>query len=285
MAFHDYNAVHYRKVHRQFEVLAEGEEFVLAKQWRDQQDKKALDRLVNAHTRLVHKIANGYKGYGLPLEDLIAEGQIGIMQATKHFDPDKGYKFATYATWWIKAVMQDYVMRSWSLVKVGTTSAQRKLFFNLRRMKNQLDGADDNNNFFSDEKMETIAHRLNVQKSDVQSMYQRLSGSDSSLNAPLGNQEESKGEWIEWVSDEHNNHEEMILEKNEHQKRKALFEKALHQLKPRQQHVIIARRLQDPPKTLEEVGKELDLTSERIRQIENEAFEKLRTLIKKALIK
>lgn len=264
---------------RETDLLTENEEYITAKEWKYNQDLKALDRLIKSHLRLVVKIAKGYSGYGLPLEELVAEGHVGILQATKKFDPEKGFKFSTYAHWWIKASIQDYILNSWSLVKMGTTAAQKKLFFKLRKAKNALD-QEEQNTFLSNEKILKISEELAVKPQEVIAMHERLSSQDSSLNAPLSKNQDGHSEWIEWVSDDKHSHEEQILQQNEHDLRHTLFEKAFQKLKPKEQYVLSMRRLAEPHKTLEELAEELHLSKERIRQIENLSFEKVKKHIK-----
>lgn len=258
--------------------LSSDEEFMLAKEWREKQNQQALNRLVKSHLKLVIAIAHGYKGYGLPIEDLIAEGQVGIMQATKHFDPDRGFKFSTYAQWWIRSLIQEYILHSWSLVKIGTTNAQKKLFFSLRKTKNMID-AREGDEYLSDKKILEIAAHLNVSPAEVVQMSQRMV-QDSSLNAPLG-QSDGESEWIEWVSDTGQNQEEKALEENEQNKQKEILNAALLQLSERERRIFMDRRLLEKPKTLEELSILLGVSKERIRQIEVEAFEKIKKTIKK----
>jgi RNA polymerase sigma-32 factor len=258
--------------------LTDEEEYTSAKEWKENQDPKALSRLVESHLKLVIKIAKGYSGYGLPLEDLVAEGNIGILQATKKFDYEKGFKFSTYAQWWIRASIQEYILGSWSLVKMGTTAAQKKLFFNLRKMKNKLD-KEDQNTFLSDEKISKISIQLDVKPEEVKQMHQRMFQQDSSLNAPLSQSDEGESEWIEWVCDDKETHEEEILNSNESHKQHLLFEQAFKKLKPREQYILSARRLHEEPRKLEDLALELNLSRERIRQIENAAFDKIRKFV------
>ncbi len=266
-----------RKI-RNLPYLEENEEFMLAKKWRDNQDQKALNRLVQSHLQLVVKVAQGYAGYGLPLADLIAEGNVGVLQATKHYDPEKGFKFSTYAHWWIKAAIQEYILHSWSMVKIGTTNAQKKLFFSLRKIKNQLD-LRDKDTFLSDKKIGEIATKLDVKPEEVIQMYQRLQGKDSSLNAPLSRHDDSESEWIEWVNDDSASQEDVVLEKNENEIKSDLFNQAYKRLSPREQYVLSSRRLLDAPKTLEELSSELNLSRERVRQIEVASFEKIKKIM------
>lgn len=260
-------------------VLSCEEEYICAKDWREKQNKKALDRLVNSHLRLVMKVAQGYRGYGLPISELVAEGNVGILQATNNFDPEKGVKFSTYSTWWIRASMQEYVLKSWSLVKMGTTSAQRKLFFGLRKMKRALD-IEDNSSYLTNEKIQTIAEKLEVKPQEVVEMHNRFAAKDSSLNAPMSMASESESEWIEWVSDDSESHEDIILEKDEHRRKNKLFEEAILSLSDREKYIISERRLKDNPKTLEEIAQELGLSRERVRQLEVQTFDKLKKAVK-----
>lgn len=260
-------------------ILSSEEEYICAKDWREKQSKKALDRLVSSHLRLVMKVAQGYRGYGLPISELVAEGNVGILQATKNFDPEKGVKFSTYSTWWIRASMQEYVLKSWSLVKMGTTSAQRKLFFSLRKLKRTLD-AEDNSSYLTNEKIQTIADKLEVKPEEVVDMHNRFAGKDSSLNAPMSSASESESEWIEWVSDDSESHETLILETDEYTRKNELFEEALLKLSDREKYIIAERRLKDKPKTLEDIAQELGLSRERVRQLEVLAFDKLKKAVK-----
>ncbi len=260
-------------------ILSSEEEYICAKDWRDKQNKKALDRLVSSHLRLVMKMAQGYRGYGLPISELVAEGNVGILQATKNFDPEKGVKFSTYSTWWIRASMQEYVLKSWSLVKMGTTSAQRKLFFSLRKLKRSLD-VEDSSSYLTNEKIQTIAEKLEVKPQEVVDMHNRFAGKDASLNAPMSSASESESEWIEWVSDDADSHEDFILEKDEYSRKNELFEEALLKLSDREKYIIAERRLKDQPKTLEDIAQELGLSRERVRQLEVQAFDKLKKAVK-----
>lgn len=265
---------------RETTFLSDNEEYITAKAWQEKQDPKALDRLVKSHLKLVIKVAKGYNGYGLPLEELVAEGNVGILQATKKFDPEKGFKFSTYAQWWIKASIQEYILNSWSMVKLGTTRTQKKLFFNLRKLKNKLD-KEKKDDFLSDEKIEKIAQELNVTKDEVTNMHQRLTSKDTSLNVPVKSADDGSGDWIEWVSDDAESHEDKIFDQNEFKKRQILFEKAFKILKAKEQYIFSARRLSDKTKTLEELAEEMNLSRERIRQIEKIAFDKIRQYISK----
>ncbi len=257
---------------RKFPMLDAAEEYILAKNWRDKGDKESAHKLVTSHLRLVAKIATGYRGYGLPMSELVSEGNIGLMQAVKKFDPEKGFRLATYAMWWIRASMQEYILRSWSLVKIGTTAAQKKLFFNLRKMKNQIMKSDQTD--LLPEQVTEIANRLDVSAEDVNSMEQRMKGPEASLNATITG-EEGETEWQDWVVDENADQELRIAHKQETSKKKALLDKALHVLNDREKEILFERRLIDEPKTLEELSQKHSVSRERIRQIENRAFEKL----------
>ena len=257
---------------RKFPMLDAAEEYVLAKNWREQGDKEAAHKLVTSHLRLVAKIAMGYRGYGLPVSELVSEGNIGLMQAVKKFDPEKGFRLATYAMWWIKASIQEYVLRSWSLVKIGTTAAQKKLFFNLKKIKNQIFAAEQGN--MLPEHITEIATQLDVREDEVVSMNQRLAGHEHSLNAPVGS-EEGDAEWQDWVVDENADQELQIAHRQETTKRKALLDKAMSILNEREKEILFDRRLNEEPKTLEELSQKYNISRERIRQIENRAFEKL----------
>ncbi len=257
---------------RKFPMLDAAEEYVLAKNWRDKGDKEAAHKLVTSHLRLVAKIAMGYRGYGLPVSELVSEGNIGLMQAVKKFDPEKGFRLTTYAIWWIKASIQEYVLRSWSLVKIGTTSAQKKLFFNLKKIKNQIFAAEQGD--LLPEHVTEIANQLNVREDEVVSMNQRLAGHEHSLNAHVGN-EEGDAEWQDWVVDEDADQELQISQRQELNQRQALLKNALHVLDEREKEILYDRRLIDEPKTLEELSQKYKVSRERIRQIENRAFEKV----------
>jgi RNA polymerase sigma-32 factor len=257
---------------RKFPMLDAAEEYVLAKNWRDKGDKESAHKLVTSHLRLVAKIAMGYRGYGLPVSELVSEGNIGLMQAVKKFDPEKGFRLATYAMWWIRAAIQEYVLRSWSLVKIGTTSAQKKLFFNLKKIKNQIFAAEQGN--MLPEHVTEIANQLDVREDEVVSMNQRLAGHEHSLNAHVGN-EEGDAEWQDWVVDTEADQELQISQRQELQQRQELLKKALHVLDEREKDILHDRRLIDEPKTLEELSQKYNISRERIRQIENKAFEKV----------
>ncbi len=265
---------------RRFPVLEPDEEYMLAKRWQEHQDPKAAEQLVGSHLRLVAKIANGYRGYGLPVIDLIAEGNVGLMQALRKFDPDKGFRFSTYAMWWIRANIQEYVLHSWSLVKIGTTAAQKKLFFNLRRLKSEMQGMDEP--IISAQTIKDIADELNVSENEVTEMSKRLGGPDQSLNVPL--KEEGLDEWQDWLVDEESTHESKLIERDENNQRNTLLEIALKSLNERELQVIQERRLKDPATTLETLSEAMGISRERVRQIEMRAFEKLQKAVKTAAI-
>ncbi len=265
---------------RKFPMLEAGEEYMLAKSWSDHDDTEAAHKLVTSHLRLVAKIAMGYRGYGLPLGELIAEGNVGMMQAVKRFDPERGFRLATYAMWWIRASIQEYILRSWSLVKLGTTAAQKKLFFNLRKLKGQIQAIEDGD--LSPEQVAIIAHKLNVPETEVINMNRRLAASDHSLNAPV--RADSEGEWQDWLVDETPDQETSLGEAEELGKRRELLAAALETLNERERHILTERRLQEEPKTLEELSKIYNISRERVRQIEVRAFEKLQRAMKNAMI-
>jgi RNA polymerase sigma-32 factor len=262
----------YLKKIRKFPMLDAAEEYILAKNWRDKGDKESAHKLVTSHLRLVAKIATGYRGYGLPMSELVSEGNIGLMTAVKKFDPEKGFRLATYAMWWIKASMQEYILRSWSLVKIGTTAAQKKLFFNLRKMKNQIMRSDQSD--LLPDQVTEIANRLDVTEDEVSSMEQRMKGPEKSLNATISD-ENGDSEWQDWVVDENADQELQIAHRQETTKRKALLDKAMSILNEREKEILFDRRLNEEPKTLEELSQKYNISRERIRQIENRAFEKL----------
>ncbi|MBI36607.1 MAG: RNA polymerase factor sigma-32 [Alphaproteobacteria bacterium] len=262
---------------RKFPMLSHDEEFMLAKRWIEHEDVDAAHKLVTSHLRLVAKIAMGYRGYGLPLAEMISEGNIGLMQAVKKFDPDKGFRLATYAMWWIRASMQEYILHSWSLVKMGTTAAQKKLFFNLRRMKGKLKALDEGD--LSPENVEKIATELNVAEADVVSMNRRLAGPDASLNASVRTDGDGEGEWMDWLVDESDSQEILIAEEDELEKRREMLSTAMSGLNDREQHILTERRLKENPLTLEELSKTYGISRERVRQIEVRAFEKLQKTI------
>ena len=266
---------------RRFPMLTAEEEFMLAKNWRDSGDVEAAHRLVTSHLRLVAKIAMGYRGYGLPVGELIAEGNVGMMQAVKRFEPDKGFRLATYAMWWIRAAIQEYILRSWSLVKLGTTAAQKKLFFNLRKVKGQIKAIEEGD--LTHEHVTEIAEKLNVSEDEVISMNRRMSAPDHSLNAPL--RMDSDGEWQDWLVDEDSvDQETHLVEKDEFEIRQGLLEQAMETLNERERHILQERRLTDNPATLEDLSKEYGISRERVRQIEVRAFEKVQKAVKNAFI-
>jgi len=255
---------------RKFPMLEAEEEYMLAKRWRDRNDLKSAEKLVTSHLRLVAKIAMGYRGYGLPVSELVSEGNLGLMRAVKKFDPEKGFRLATYAMWWIKASMQEYILRSWSLVKIGTTSAQKKLFFNLKKLKNKI--APRSEGDLKKEHVNEIADRLNVSKEEVVSMNRRLSGQEKSLNDSIG---EDGNEWQDWLVDKSMDQELKVSQNQEFEQRQDLFKESIHILNNREKEILYARRLNDEPTTLDELSKKYKISRERIRQIENKAFEKL----------
>jgi RNA polymerase sigma-32 factor len=265
---------------RRFPLLEPEEEFMLAKSWKEYGDTEAAHRLVTSHLRLVAKIAMRYRGYGLPMAEVISEGNIGLMQAVKRFDPDKGFRLATYAMWWIRAAIQEYVLRSWSLVKIGTTAAQKKLFFNLRRAKGNIKAFDEGD--MTPAQVSEIARKLSVSEEDVISMNRRLAAPDHSLNAPLRNDAEGDTEWQDWLVDEHQNQEMMVAERQEIDQRRALLEEAMKSLNEREAHILTERRLKDEPQTLEDLSREYGISRERVRQIEVRAFEKLQKAMRSA---
>ena len=262
---------------RQFPMLQPDEEYMLAKRWREHGDREAAHRLVTSHLRLVAKIAMGYRGYGLPISEVISEGNVGLMQAVKRFEPEKGFRLATYAMWWIKASIQEFILRSWSLVKMGTTANQKKLFFNLRKVKGQIQALDEGD--LKPDQVKEIATRLGVPEDDVVSMNRRLAG-DASLNAPL--RVDSEGEWQDWLIDDHDDQETALAESEEFSMRADLLKNALGKLTDRERRIFEARRLRDEPLTLEELSSEFGVSRERIRQIEVRAFEKVQKAVKNA---
>ena len=263
---------------RQFPMLEPQEEYMLAKSWREHGDRDAAHRLVTSHLRLVARIAMGYRGYGLPIGEVVSEGNVGLMQAVKRFDPDKGFRLATYAMWWIRAAIQEYILRSWSLVKMGTTAAQKKLFFNLRKIKGQLKALEEGD--LRPDQVKRIATQLGVTEEDVVSMNRRLAG-DSSLNAPVRNDSES-GEWQDWLVDDTMDQETALAESEEAERRRGMLNNALQGLNERERRVFEARRLSEDPLTLEELSTEFGVSRERIRQIEVRAFEKVQKAVQKA---
>jgi RNA polymerase sigma-32 factor len=261
---------------RKFPMLSPEEELSLSHAWRDHEDMEAAHKLVTSHLRLVAKIAMGYRGYGLPVGELISEGNVGMMQAVKRFDPDRGFRLATYAMWWIRAAIQEYILHSWSLVKMGTTAAQKKLFFNLRRLKGQMQAIDEGD--LNPEQVTEVATKLGVPEADVVSMNRRLAAPDHSLNAPV--RADSEGEWQDWLVDESESQESELAEREELTGRKKLLANALKTLNARETHILTERRLKDEPSTLEALAAEYGVSRERIRQIEVRAFEKLQKAMK-----
>ncbi len=277
----DSNLARYLAEIRKFPMLEQSEEFMLAKRWQEHQDKEAAHKMVTSHLRLVAKIAMGYRGYGLPMSEVISEGNVGLMQAVKRFDPDRGFRLATYAMWWIRAAIQEYILHSWSLVKIGTTAAQKKLFFNLRRVKGQLKALEEGD--LHPDTVKEIATRLNVPEEDVVNMNRRLAAPDHSLNAPMRNDGDG-GEWQEWLVDDVETQETQLAESQEFGKRKQLLDKALKLLNPRERRILAERRLKDEPTTLEDLSKEFNISRERVRQIEVRAFDKVQRAIRNAAI-
>ncbi|HEY8574060.1 RNA polymerase sigma factor RpoH [Phenylobacterium sp.] len=264
---------------RKFPMLAKDEEFMLAKAWQEHQDPEAAHRLVTSHLRLVAKIAMGYRGYGLPIGEVISEGNVGLMQAVKKFDPDKGFRLATYAMWWIRASIQEYILRSWSLVKMGTTAAQKKLFFNLRKAKSEIAALQEGD--LRPDQVSQIATKLGVLDEEVISMNRRLSGGDASLNSPL--RADSESEWQDWLVDDTTpSQETMVAETQEKSIRMSLLEEAMTELTDRERHILTERRLKDEPTTLEELASQYGVSRERVRQIEVRAFEKLQKAMRAA---
>jgi len=274
------NLSRYLQEIRKFPMLAQDEEFMLAKRWQEHQDTEAAHRLVTSHLRLVAKIAMGYRGYGLPLSEIISEGNVGLMQAVKRFDPDRGFRLATYAMWWIRAAIQEYILHSWSLVKIGTTAAQKKLFFNLRKVKGQLKAIEDGD--LPPETVKEIATRLEVTEGDVVDMNRRMSSHDHSLNAPL--KVDGEGEWQDWLVDDGPSQETRLAEDQEFGRRHKLLDRAMAILNPRERKILVERRLKDEPATLEDLSKEFGISRERVRQIEVRAFEKIQRSIRSAAI-
>jgi RNA polymerase sigma-32 factor len=262
---------------RQFPMLEPEEEFMLAKRWKEHGDSKAAHKLITSHLRLVAKISMGYRGYGLPIGEVISEGNVGLMQAVKRFEPDKGFRLATYAMWWIKASIQEFILRSWSLVKMGTTANQKKLFFNLRRMKGQIQALEEGD--LKPDQVKLIAKRLGVTEEDVVSMNRRLGG-DTSLNSPI--RADSEGEWQDWLVDDSSSQEDVLVESEETEMRRGLLTEAMEKLTDRERKVFEARRLQDEPATLEDLSQEFGVSRERIRQIEVRAFEKVQKAVRNA---
>ena len=276
----DSNLARYLAEIRQFPMLEQSEEFMLAKRWKEHQDTEAAHKMVTSHLRLVAKIAMGYRGYGLPMSEVISEGNVGLMQAVKRFDPDKGFRLATYAMWWIRAAIQEYILHSWSLVKIGTTAAQKKLFFNLRRVKGQLKALEEGD--LKPETVKEIATRLDVSETDVIDMNRRMAAPDHSLNAPV--RMDGEGEWQEWLVDEGESQESLLAESQEFGRRQKLLARALNLLNPRERRILSERRLKDEPTTLEDLSKEFGISRERVRQIEVRAFDKVQRAIRNAAL-
>jgi RNA polymerase sigma-32 factor len=264
---------------RKFPLLTPEDEYMYAKRWQAHEDPAAARHLVTSHLRLVAKIAMGYRGYGLPLAEVVAEGNVGLMQAVKRFEPDKGFRLATYAMWWIRAAIQEYVLRSWSMVKLGTTAAQKKLFFNLRKAKNHIGAIEEGD--LTPEHVATLTDRLGVTERELTDMNRRLSGGDSSLNAPL--RAEGESEWQDWLADETPDQETRLAEREEMGDRHNLLENAMTELTEREQEIIRSRRLQEDPATLEDLSQKFGISRERVRQIEVRAFEKLQKAMKAAM--
>ncbi len=264
---------------RRFPMLEPQEEYMLAKRYNEHGDRDAAHRLVTSHLRLVAKIAMGYRGYGLPISEVISEGNVGLMQAVKRFEPDKGFRLATYAMWWIKAAIQEYILRSWSLVKMGTTANQKRLFFNLRKVKSQIQALEEGD--LRPDQVKEIATKLNVSEEEVVSMNRRLSG-DASLNAPIRATEGDSGEWQDWLADDAETQENVLAEQDELDQRRAMLREALDVLDKRERRIFEARRLADDPLTLEQLSEEFDVSRERVRQLEVRAFEKVQKAMQKA---
>ncbi len=270
------NLTRYLQEIRKFPMLTVEDEYRLAKEYHDNETPSAAEQLINSHLRLVAKIAMSYRGYGLPLGELISEGNVGMILAVKRYDPERGFRLATYAMWWIRAAIQEYILHSWSLVKMGTTAAQKKLFFNLRRMKNTLENVSEGD--MSPEHVAKIATELNVPETEVISMNRRLSSPDHSLNAPL--RADSEGEWQDWLADESDDQETELANRQEKNERSALLTQAMEVLNPREQYILTERRLRDTPATLEGLSQKYNISRERVRQIEVRAFEKLQKSIR-----
>ncbi len=274
------NLARYLQDIRKFPILEAQQEFMLAKSWREHGDSDAAHQLVTSHLRLVAKIAMGYRGYGLPMGELISEGNVGMMQAVKRFEPDRGFRLATYAMWWIKAAIQEYILHSWSLVKIGTTAAQKKLFFNLRRIKGEIQALEEGD--LVPENVKEIATRLNVSETEVIQMNRRMAAPDNSLNAPL--RADSEGEWQDWLVDTSDSQETQLAESEELEKRRDLLHGALETLNERERHILVERRLSEDPLTLEQLSQQFGISRERVRQIEVRAFEKLQKSIRTAAV-
>jgi RNA polymerase sigma-32 factor len=266
---------------RKFPMLEPQEEYMLAKRYQEHQDRTAAHRLVTSHLRLVAKIAMGYRGYGLPIGEVVSEGNVGLMQAVKKFEPDRGFRLATYAMWWIKAAIQEYILRSWSLVKMGTTANQKRLFFNLRRLKGRIQAIDDGD--LRPDQVAEIATKLKVSPEEVVSMNRRLGG-DASLNAPIKASEGDSGQWQDWLVDDHDSQEAVLIEQDELDNRRGMLAGALKVLNDRERRIFEARRLREDPVTLEELSSEFDISRERVRQIEVRAFEKVQDAVREAAL-
>ena len=263
---------------RKFPMLEPQQEYMLAKRYQEHDDRNAAHQLVTSHLRLVAKIAMGYRGYGLPIGEVVSEGNVGLMQAVKRFEPEKGFRLATYAMWWIKASIQEYILRSWSLVKMGTTANQKRLFFNLRRMKGKIQAIEDGD--LRPDQVKEIATKLKVSEDEVVSMNRRLSG-DASLNAPIKAGEGESGQWQDWLVDDHDSQEATLIEQDELDTRRAMLARAMSVLNERERRIFEARRLAEDPVTLEELSSEFDISRERVRQIEVRAFEKVQEAVQK----
>lgn len=274
------NLARYLQDIRKFPMLKPEEEYMLAKSWREHDDADAAHRLVTSHLRLVAKIAMGYRGYGLPVAELISEGNVGMMQAVKRFDPERGFRLSTYAMWWIRAAIQEYILHSWSLVKIGTTAAQKKLFFNLRKLKGQMQAIEEGD--LSPERVTAIATKLEVPEQDVININRRLAAPDHSLNAPL--RVDGEGEWQDWLVDETESQESQFAESEELDQRRQLLSVGMETLNERERHILTERRLQENPKTLEDLSQVYNISRERVRQIEVRAFEKLQKAMRNAAI-
>lgn len=273
---HGSSLSHYLAEIQKFPLLEKEEEFTLARKWQADGDKQAAHKLVTSHLRLVAKIAFDYKGYGLPVSDLISEGNVGMMQAVKKFDPERGFRLATYAMWWIKASIQEYILHSWSLVKIGTTAAQKKLFFNLRKLKSEIEAIDEGD--MTPEQVKLISDRLDVSEDDVVQMNRRMLSSDHSLNAPLQKDSEN-GEWQDWLTSEDKNQEQLLGDMEEFTLRQEKLHKAMATLNEREKEIFIKRKIQDPAVTLEDLSQTYEISRERIRQIEVRAYEKIQKFI------
>lgn len=269
---------HYARQIRNLPILTMEEEYHLAKKWRDEGDSEAVERLVSSHLRLVAKIAQGYRGYGLPVSDLVAEGNIGMMQAMKHYDPERGFRLSTYAMWWIKASIQEYILHTWSLVKIGTTTAQKRLFFSLRKAQQKIHAFEEGE--LTPEIVTALAQKLSVREEEVIQMNHRLFG-DRSLNVTVRSSEEGSPEWIEWLEDDREDQETQVLALDEMSKRRDLLGQAMECLNQREHQIFMERRLKDPPLTLEEISTNIGISRERVRQIEYGAFEKIQKHIKR----